>query len=53
MSYLLRAQIGRYTLENGNTTAVRHFTKKFDTSLNESTVQSLRKSYISVPDAQK
>ena len=49
----LRAQIGRYALENGNAAAVRRFTKEFDTSLSESTVRSLKKSYISARDAKK
>ena len=29
----LRAQIGRYALENGNAAAMRRFTKEFDISL--------------------
>ena len=49
----LRAQIGRYALENGNAAAVRHFSKEFETSLSESTVRSLKKSYISARDALK
>ena len=32
----LRAQIGRYALENGNAAAVRRFSKEFETSLSES-----------------
>ena len=40
-------------LENGNAAAVRRFTREFDASLSESTVQSLKKSYISARDAKK
>ena len=49
----LRAQFGRYVLENGNAAAVRRFTKEFDASLTESMVRSLKKNYISVQDAKK
>ena len=32
---------------------MRRFSKEFDTSLSESTVQSLKKNYLSARDAQK
>ena len=46
ISDLLRAKIAHYTLQNGNAAAVRKFSKEFDAPLNESTVRSLKKSYV-------
>ena len=45
ISDTLRAKIGKYALENGNAAASRKFSKEFDSSLSESTVCSLKKSY--------
>ena len=46
ISDLLRAKVAHYTLHNGNAIAVHKFSKEFDVPLNESTVRSLKKSYI-------
>ena len=49
----MRAEIGWYALENGNAASVRKFSKSFDTPLNESTVRSLKKSYVKARDMKK
>ena len=49
----LRAKIAQYTLKNGNAAAVRKSSKEFNTPLNESTVRSLKKSYVTAQEARK
>ena len=49
----LRAKIAQYAIQNGNAAAVRKFSKEFDTPLNESTVRSLKKSYVTAQEARK
>ena len=49
----LRAKIAQYALQNGNATAVRKFSKEFDAPINESTMRSLKKSYVTAQEAQK
>ena len=53
ISDLLRAKIAHYASQNGNTTAVQKFSKEFDAPLNESTVRSLKKSYVTAQKAKK
>ena len=49
----LRAKIAHHALQNGNATAVQKFSKELDDPLNESTVRSLKKSYIIAQEAKK
>ena len=49
----LRAKIAQYVLQNGNAAAVRKFSKEFDTPLNESTVRSLKKNYVTAQETRK
>ena len=42
----LRAKVGKYAAEQGNTVAIRKFSQKFESPLSESTVRSLKKSYL-------
>lgn len=41
-----RAKIGRWACENGNASAVKHFSKSMGKPINESTVRSLKKQYL-------
>ena len=40
-----RAQIGKYASKNGNTAAVRRFSKELDRPLSENMVRSIKKNY--------
>ena len=42
----MRARIGMYSCGNGVAAAARHFSRKLDKSLNESTVRGLKKAYL-------
>ena len=42
----LRAKVGKYAAEQGNTAAVCKFSQEFESPLSESMVQSLKKAYL-------
>ena len=43
-----RAEIGQYACDNGIAAAARHFSKRFKSTINESTVRTMKKDYLEV-----
>ena len=53
ISDMLWAKIGKYSLENGNTAALRKFSKEFNSPLSESIIRFLKKSYTAALESKK